>query len=85
MSCKTCKKKKANNITSLSSDIDPIRLKKAYTYVSVASKMTDEKWDYVESILHELYPMRHPLNRQCSDCLRQASKLIVHLYNKSKE
>jgi len=84
MACKTCKKKPANNITNLQS-LDYDRLKTAYDYVSIASKMTDEKWDYVEEVLQEIYPSRDPLNKSCSDCLRQAAKLIEYEYKKNSK
>ena len=84
MACKSCKSKKSNKITSLTENVDYTRLKQAYEYVSIASKMDDSKWDYVEEVLNDYYPSRHPLNRQCGDCLRQASKLIIYLYKKQE-
>lgn len=82
MACTSCKKKKGNKVTNLTTEVSTEEIKQAYEYVSIASKMDNTKWDYVEGILNELYPGRNPLNRQCGDCLRSASKLITHLYNK---
>ncbi len=85
MACNSCKKKKSNKVTNLTSPVSTEEIVQAYEYVSIASKMNDSKWDYVERILNELYPGRKPLNRQCSDCLRSASKLVTHLYNKREK
>jgi len=82
MACTSCKKKKGNNIKTLTSNVSNEEIKQAYEYVSIASKMDDSKWDYVERILNELYPGRNPLNRQCGDCLSAAAKLVEHLYHK---
>jgi len=83
MSCKTCKKKKSNTVTSLVTTDNTEDLKQAYEYVSIASQMDNKKWDFVEGVLNELYPMRKPLNRTCPPCLREAAKLVTHLYKKS--
>ena len=82
MACNTCKKKKGNNIKSLTPPVELDRLKLANDYVSIASKMNDEKWDYVEEVMSEIYPQKHRLNRQCPDCLRQMAKLVQSVYQK---
>lgn len=85
MGCNSCKKKKSNKVTSLTPELNTEEITQAYEYVSIASTMDDSKWDYVERVLRDIYPMRNPLNRQCGDCLREASKLVTHLYNKTRK
>lgn len=85
MSCNSCKKKKVNTIKKLSINPQYDRLKQAYEYVSIASTMNNEKWDYVEEVMNEIYPQPHPLNRKCPDCLRQMAKLVEYEYNKIKK
>ena len=84
MGCKSCKKKPANNITKLN-DINESDLEKAYNMVIRSASMTNDKWDFVEEVLQDMYPQRHPLNRGCSDCLRQAAKLIEYEYKKLRK
>ena len=84
MGCKSCKKKPANNITKLS-EINTNDLEKAYNMVIRNASMTNEKWDFVEQVLEDMYPQRHPLNRGCPDCLRQAAKLIEYEYKKLRK
>jgi len=82
MGCNSCKKKPSNTIKNLQSEVDIEKLTLAFNYVAIASKMDNQKWDLVEEVINDLYPSRHPLNRQCKDCLRQAAQLIQHEYNK---
>jgi len=82
MGCNTCKKKPANNVSTLTGDVNLENLKMAATYVQLNASMTPEKWDFVEQVYQELYPGAKPLNRGCSQCLRQMAKVITHEYNK---
>jgi hypothetical protein len=83
MSCNTCKKKKGNNIKHLSKTTVTDELKTAYEYVSIASKMNNEKWAFVDEVLQEYYPGRHKTNTGCKDCVRATAKLVEYLYNKN--
>ena len=79
--CLTCKKKPDNNLKSLTSvPEEDIRL--AYEYISRASLMDNEKWNFVEGVFRELYPTAAPLNRKCPPCLRNVAKSITYEYNK---
>ena len=85
MACNSCKKKPANNITNLSTDINHDDLKKAYHYVSRNASMTDEKWDFVEQVYRDLFPSAQKINRSCSPCLTQLTKVIIHEYEKIRK
>ena len=82
--CLTCKDKKANKLKSLT-DVPVEDIKKAYEYISIASTMNEEKWDFVEEVFKELYPTAAPLNRKCGSCLRNVAKSITYEYNKIKK
>ena len=79
--CLTCKKKKGNHLKSLT-NVPEEDIRTAYEYISRASLMDNEKWDFVEGVFRELYPTAAPLNRGCKDCLRNVAKSITHEYNK---
>ena len=84
MACNKCKQKPANNIKKLTPSIDFEELKTAYDYIQIASKMNDEKWEYVESVYQQLYPGTPPLNKGCNSCLKHRAKVITHHYNQEK-
>lgn len=80
--CKTCKKQ-PKDITTLSL-VDFNEVKQAYEYVSIASRMNDEKWDFVEEVYLKLFPARNPVNRQCGKCLANIAKGIEYEYKRLK-
>jgi len=84
MACNKCKQKPANKITNLQTHVDFNRIETAYNYLQIQSTMTNEKWDFVEEVVNELYPQKYPLNRSCTQCLQHFSKLITTEYNKRK-
>ncbi len=81
--CKTCKQKQ-KPITSLT-QVDSNDLKQAYEYVSIASRMNNEKWDFVEGVYKELYPTKDKINRQCPSCLSAVAKAIEYEYKRIRE
>jgi len=76
--CKTCKKQPETVHSLTTIDLDD--LKQAFEYVSIATQMNTEKWNFVEGVYKELYPGKKPLNRQCSSCLSAAAKAIEYEY-----
>ena len=80
--CLTCKDKRhLNDIKSLT-NVDIERLTQAYNYVIKASQMNDEKWDFVEDVYLELFPMKNVINRQCRECLIRVAKSIEYEYRR---
>lgn len=81
--CKTCKKQPApvESLTTVNFE----DLQQAYDYVSIASKMTNERWDFVEEVYKELYPAKQKINRQCGQCLGAVAKAIEYEYRKAKQ
>ena len=79
--CKTCKKQPTPVASLLSVNFD--NLKQAYDYVSIASKMDNERWDFVEEVYKELYPAKQKINRQCGTCLSAVAKAIEYEYKKA--
>ena len=80
--CQTCKKQ-PKDITTLSTvDFNDVKL--AYEYVSIASRMNDEKWDFVEDVYLRLFPAKKPMNRQCGKCLANVAKGIEYEYKRLK-
>lgn len=78
--CTTCKKQ-PKPVVSLTT-VEPERLKQAYDYISIASQMNNEKWDYVEEVYQELYPAKQKINRQCRQCLSAVAKAIEYEYKR---
>jgi len=80
--CATCKKQ-PKPVESLTT-VDMERLEQAYKYVSIASQMNNERWDFVEDVYQELYPSKKKLNRQCPQCLSAAAKAIEYEWRNRK-
>lgn len=81
MSCTTCKKKKSNNITSLT-NVNMEELKTAYEMTSRMSQMNDEKWDFVEDVYFQLFPSQSPFKRNCQECVVNVVNAIHHEYKR---